>query len=128
MVSAVNAAVSGLDAATKRLQVSANNTANQSSTQSNVNGQVVDKPYTPQQVDQVTLSSGGVQAKVRDVNPPTTTEVNPSNPQGNTQQVPNVNPQQEVLNKQLASYDFKANLKTIKVANDTLNSLLNITA
>lgn len=125
MLSAINSALSGLDAATTQLDASANNTANQFSTKTNANGKTVDQPYTPQQVDQVTLSTGGVQAKVDHVNPATVTLADTSSPSG-TQQLPNVDTAQQLVNQQIASYDFKANLNTIKVANDTLQSLLDI--
>ena len=125
MVSAINTAVSGLNAAATRLNVSANNTANQFSTKSKANGKAVDKPYVPQKVDQVTLSNGGVQSKVKDVNPPAVTVADTSNPKG-TSELPNVNPDQEVINQVTAAQSYEANLKTIKIANDTLKSLLDI--
>jgi len=125
MLSAINIALSGLNAATTQLNVSANNTANQFSTETDTNGQVTNQPYMPQQVDLVALSGGGVQANVINVNPSTVTIANPSSPSG-LSQLPNVDPTQEVVNQQVASYDFQANLKTIEVANDTLQSLLDI--
>ena len=69
MVSALNSALSGFQAASTQLEAHAQNIANQSSTKSVVDGKVVDKPYVPQQVDTISLSSGGVQALTRDANP-----------------------------------------------------------
>ena len=125
MVSAINTAVSGLAAAGKRLEVSANNIANQFSTKSQINGVTVDQPYVAQQVDQVSLTNGGVEAITHDVNPASVTIVDP-NGQGATEQVPNVNTDQELVNQNIAAYDYKANLKTIKVQDNLDKSLLDI--
>ena len=124
MISAINTALSGLNAAATQVLVSANNTANQFSTQTNVNGTVINKPYVPQKVDQVTIT-GGVQAKISSVNPSTITVANPSSPTG-LSQLPNVNPDQEVVNQITATQSYEANLKSIETANNTLQSLLNI--
>jgi flagellar basal body rod protein FlgC len=125
MVSAINTALSGLIAASTELNVSANNIANQFSTKTNNNGQVTNTPYVPQKVDQVTLSTGGVQAVVNNVNPPTVPTINPNNPNG-VSQLPNVDTAQELVNQQIASESYQANLKTIQIANQTLQSLLDI--
>jgi flagellar basal-body rod protein FlgC len=125
MVSAIESAISGLNAASTRLNVSANNIANQFSTKTNVNGTVIDQPYTPQQVDQVTLSGGGVQAKISNVNPATITVADPTSATG-LQQLPNVDPAQELVGQIMIAQSYKANLKTIEEANKMLDSLLNI--
>lgn len=124
MVSAIDSALSGIAAASKRIQVSANNLANQNSTQTNNNGQITDQPYTPQRVDQISLSNGGVQAIVKDVNP-ATVDV-PDLQTGQLTKSPNVDTANELIQMQLASYDFKANLKTIKVQDELFKNLLDI--
>jgi len=124
MVSAIDSAVSGLAASSRKIQVSANNIANQFSTKSVIDGQTVDTPYVPQRVDQVSLSNGGVQAQVRDVNPATTTI--PDTQNGGLQEVPNVDLANELIQMQVASYDFKANLKSIKVQDNIFKSVLDI--
>ncbi|MDE3059744.1 MAG: hypothetical protein KGJ06_01885 [Pseudomonadota bacterium] len=114
MVSAIDAAVSGLSAGEARLQVNANNTANQLSPQ-----------YAPQQVDQVSLGNGGVLAKSKNVTPAAISVPDTSNP-GATAQLPDVDMAQERVNQSIATYDFKANLKTIQVAGNMQQSLLNM--
>ena len=123
MMSPINTDLSGLNAASKRLEVSAHNIANQFSTQSVINGKTSDTPYTPQRVDQISLSSGGVLAKASHVNPATTTV---SDGQGGTTQQPNVDPANELIQQNIAAYDFKANLKTIQTQDNVLKSLLDI--
>jgi flagellar basal-body rod protein FlgC len=129
MVSAINNALSGLFAAGRRLEVSANNIANQFSTKSRIDGETVNTPYIAQQVDQISLSNGGVTTQVRDVDPKTITIPDTNNPEASedgTIQAPNVNLEKELINTLVASYDYKANLKTIKVQKDLDKSLLDI--
>jgi flagellar basal-body rod protein FlgC len=129
MVSAIGSALSGLAAAGKRLSVGANNIANQFSTRSRIDGVTVNQPYTPQRVHQVSLENGGVQTVVTDVNPPTTRVFDPQHVDADadgTVAYPNVDIATELVNQKLASYDFKANLKTIKIEDDMQKSLLDI--
>lgn len=129
MVSSINTALSGLNAASKRLAVSSNNIANQNSTKSLENGQTVDKPYVPQRVEQISLENGGVKTVVKDVDPATVTQFDPDNPDADANggiQVPNVSLESEIINQKIATYDYKANLKTLKVQDDLLKSLLDI--
>ena len=126
MVSAVDISLSGLNAASKRLEVSANNIANQFSTKStDANGNVTNTPYTPQRVDTISLSTGGVQAQANNVSPASTAA---PDAEGNLQQVPNVDQADQLVQQNIASYDFKANLKAIKVQDDIMKSLLDITS
>ena len=127
MTSAIDSALSGLNAATTRIAVNANNIANQFSDQSVVNGQPAVKPFVPQQVDQISLSNGGVLAQVSNVNPATITVPDTSNPQGNgTVQAPNINQDTQLVQLNIAAYDFKANVKEIKVQENLDKSLLDI--
>ncbi|MFW0777016.1 MAG: flagellar basal body rod protein FlgC [Rickettsiales bacterium] len=118
MVSPINTALSGLAAASTRIAVSTENVANQFS-----------KNYVPKQVDQVTLSAGAVRAVVKDVDPATTPIFNPSDPDADvngTVQLPNVDLANELVNQSIASYDYKANLQSIKAADNLQKSLLDI--
>ncbi len=124
-MSSINTSLSGLTAASTRIEVAANNIANQGSTKSLDNGQVVDKPYTPQRVDLVSLSNSGVQAQVKDVNPATTQQADPNSPSGLTD-TPNVDTAQQLIDANVASYDFKANIKAIQVQDKVTQSLLDI--
>ena len=79
MISAINTALSGFNAATKRIDVSANNIANAQSTATDENGTQVNTPYVPQQVVQSSQTTGGVKANVVPVNPPATQVYDPGN-------------------------------------------------
>lgn len=118
MISPISSALSGLNAASNRIAVSADNIANQFS-----------KNYTPKTVLQVSVGNGGVRSEVRDVEPPTTTIFNPSDPDADANggvQLPNVDLATELVNMSIASYDYKANLKSIKIADNMQKYLLDI--
>jgi flagellar basal-body rod protein FlgC len=117
-------ASSGLQAAQKRLQVSADNTANMHSTQSRAaNGEVINAPYAPKRVAQSSLAEGGVSASVR---PQEAATVTLPNAEGVPTEYPNVNLEQEVIEQQFATYDFKANLKSLEAADGMHRQLLDI--
>lgn len=130
MVSSIDASVSGLAAAAKRIEASARNIANQSSTRTkNIDGNVENKPYTPQVVDQVSLSTGGVQATLRDAQRPPVPVYNPSDVAADARgivQTPNIDTAQEMVNIKLAAQEYKANLKAIKAQDDMQQRLLDI--
>ncbi len=129
MIPPFNAALSGLAVSSRRLQVSAENISNQFSTRTLVDGQSQNTPYVPKEVVQTSLPTGGVRAEVRDKNPATTTVFSPDSPDANadgTLTLPNVNLEDELVNQKIASYDYKANLKVIKVQDDLDKSLLDI--
>ncbi len=124
MVSSIDISLSGLNASSKRLEVSANNIANQFSTKSaDSSGQVSDTPYTPQRVDTISLSSGGVAAQVNNINPASTAA---PDAEGNITQQPNVDQADQLVQLNIASYDFKANLKAIQAQDNNFKSLLDI--
>ncbi len=129
MVNAINSALSGLSAAARRLHVSANNIANIHSTKTVVDGNTVNAPYVPKRVDQVSQAGGGVTTVVKDINPASTKLFDPDDPDADTEgfvAYPNVNLETEIVNQKIASYDYKANLKTIKVQDELEQSLLDI--
>lgn len=132
MVFAVDSAVSGLNAAQTRLAVSANNVANISSTMTQKDGVLQNAPYAPQRVDTVSLSEGGVRALVRQKAPGTVPVYDPENtaadPETGITQYPNVSPEEEVVSQVTAKSDFKANLKSLKTADEMIGSLLDIFA
>lgn len=129
MISSFNISLSGLNAASKRLEVSASNVANQSSTSVSVDGQVANRPYAAKRVDQVSNPLGGVGTIVRDKDPATIKIFNPNLPNADangTAEVPNVSLEEELINQIALTYDYKANLKAIKTANEMQKSLLDI--
>ncbi len=108
ITSIINTAVSGLQAAEKRLANSANNVAN-----------VQSENFTPQRITQ-TSTNPGVRSDVIDVDPariPT--------PEGDA---PNVDLASEVIEQQLSTYDFKANLKVLETADEMAEDILDMMA
>ncbi len=110
-------ALSGLQAAHTRLSVGTNNVANQFS----VNGEAV---YQAQRSEQTALASGGVQSVVQRKDPATV----PLAIDGEPREAPNVNEAEEVMQLQLASYDFKANLKILEAADKMAEALVDTVA
>ena len=124
MIEAASIALSGLNAAQKRLDVSASNVANANTTGRSESGKPVSLPYRPYQVQQSALPSGGVQTTLREKNPATIVQVDPSNQQW--VDAPNVDMEQEVMDQKMATYDFQANLKVLKAQDAMTRSVLNI--
>jgi flagellar basal-body rod protein FlgC len=119
---AINTAFSGLEAASKRIEVSAANIANQDSVATRVNGVTTNKSYIPQDVVQISLGAGGVRTEVRnsDTTAPTT-DITNNQPPAHA-----VDTEKQLIDQQVASYDFKANLKSIKTAASLEQNLLDI--
>src|SRR5688572_25223437 len=129
MTSAMDVALSGLNAASKKLEVAAKNIANIHSTKSLINGQTVNQPYYAQKLDQVSLSTGGVLALQSTASNPTQTVYNPRDPAAGadgTVEMPNVDLADEMVNMIIARNAFKASLNTIKVQDRITQSLLDI--
>lgn len=125
-------ASSGLAAASLRLQVSANNVANASST-----GPLPDAPnagafppaYVPQRVNQVDVAGGGTAATVGTVSPSSVTQFDPTAPfadKNGQVAAPNVDLANEAVQQVIARYEFAANAKVLQVASEALKSLLDI--
>ena len=129
-------ALSGLNAASRRLQVSASNVANAQSTGAvpNANGTVpagAPQAYASLQVVQSASAGGGVQTSVTTVTPSTTTVFDPQASfanQGGLVAAPNVDLAQEFVGQLLASYSFAANVAVLKTNDQNTKSLLDITA
>lgn len=129
MSSAIDTALSGLTAASRRVEVSANNIANQQSTATSVNGVTTNKSYIPQDVVQISLGAGGVRAETRDTPKPTVNYYDPNSAQSDGTgfvATPNVDVAKEIVDQQIAAYGFKANLKAIKIASGLEQNLLDI--
>lgn len=129
MSTAIGSALSGLAAASKRVEVSTSNIANQSSTSTQVNGVTTNQPYIPKDVVQISLGAGGVRAEVRDAETPAVKYYDPESNQADSDgfvSAPNVDTAEELVKMQIASYDYKANLKSIKVADRMAQNLLDM--
>jgi flagellar hook-associated protein FlgK len=107
-------ATSGLLASEKRVSIAANNIANAGT-----------PGFTPQDVDQTAQSDGSVSAKAVDRTPASITLTNPD---GSTQEFPNVSLDQELVNTQVATYDYKANAVLLKTQRELNKTLLDIQA
>ncbi len=130
MVSAINSALSGLAAAGKRLEVASNNIANINSTRTrNADGTVTTAPPPPQEVQNVAQSTGGVQAEVRNSEKPPIKFYSPDHPDADDQgflNLPNTDLAEQIVQSQMATYDYKANLNTIKQQDKLFQNLLDI--
>ncbi len=98
-MSITSIAVSGMNAAKSRLAVSADNVANANT-----------PDYRAKQVNQASQAEGGVRVQVSQA------------------AAESVSLEQEAVNQQIASYDFKANAKLLRVQQELDKSLLDIQA
>lgn len=132
MIETYSTALSGLNASSRRLQVSGNNVANAFSTvQTAPDGSLVNDPYRAQRVAQSSLEGGGVRSRTVEDPNPTVRVFDPSSPvaaSDGTVEAPNVSLDEEVVQQQIASYDFQANLKVIKTQKEMDQALLDIKA
>ncbi len=134
MSSVSTIALSGLSAASLRLQVSANNIANEYSS-----GPLPGSPasasfpaaYDAERVDQVALSGGGTSATVTNVSPGTLTTFDATAPYADSQGLvasPNVDLANEIVQQIVARVSFAANVQVLKTDANMTASLLDITA
>jgi flagellar basal-body rod protein FlgC len=127
-------ALSGLNAAASRLQVSASNVANSQTTGAlpNAYGTVpagAPQAYSPLQLVQTDSAGGGVQTSVTTVTPPTTAVYDPQASFANQDGLvaaPNVDLAQEFVGQLLASYSFAANAAVLKADDQNSKALLDI--
>ncbi len=136
MSSVQSIAMSGMLAATQRLQVSARNVANVRSdgalpdAQGNYSPDAP-RPYTPLRVDQVDVATGGTRAVVTEVSPSYVATPNPSAPYANQDGLvaaPNVDLAEEVVQQLMASYAYAANARVVTSYNQMVKSLFDISA
>jgi flagellar hook protein FlgE len=103
MNSTLSIAMSGLNAASTRLNVSAHNIANSQT-----------PGFKRQQVEQTALAQGGVSVTVDSA--------------GVAQSVPLASLAEDMVQQISAAYEFKANLKVIQTEQDLLGQLLDLRA
>ena len=129
-------ALSGMNAATRRLEVSAANVANSGSTGAlpNADGTLpagAPTAYAPLEVVQTANADGGTQTSVTKVTPSTTAVSDPQAPFANQNGLvaaPNVDLSQELVSQVIASYSFAANAKVLEADNRMTRTLLDIRA
>jgi flagellar basal-body rod protein FlgC len=127
-------AISGMAAATLRLQVSANNVANAAASgplPDSPNGASVPGPYVPWRVDQVARAGGGTNATVSAVSPGTVPMFDPTAPYADSHGMvasPNVDLASEIVQQLMARVSFAANAQVIRADSKMMVSLIDITA
>ena len=129
-------ALSGMNAAARRLEVSASNVANVMSTGAlpNADGSLpagAPQAYAPLELAQTASAGGGTQTTVTTAKPSTITVYDPQASFANQDGLvaaPNVDLSQELVGQMIASYSFAANAKVMKADDNMTKSLLNIMA
>lgn len=129
MINAIQIALSGMAAASRKVEASASNIANMTT------GGALD-PATgpaPYQALTTTQTSNGVDAGVRSdiipTNRPVVAAYAPDSPFANQDGligVPNTNLVEDIVNLQIASTSYEASAKTIAVASDMQDALLDM--
>ena len=128
MINAIQIALSGLNAAKTRADVSASNIAN-AQTDGALDPADGPAPYNTLTTTQSAQAGGGVTVEVVPTSKPYVTAYSPDSPFANADgQVgaPNTDYATEFVNLQIASTSYKANVKSIQVASDMQKDLLAI--
>lgn len=131
MTSPINTLLSGLNAASLRTSVAANNIANSRSTAEIQNGKTVNKVFVPQDVIQINQENGGALASVAYSNRPAISQFEPDSiiaDENGFVQYPDVDLAEELVNVQQAASDYKATLSALEIYKDSQKSLLDIFA
>jgi flagellar basal-body rod protein FlgC len=129
-------ALSGMNAATRRLEVSASNVANVMSDGAlpSANGTVpagAPTAYAPLEVVQTATAGGGTQTSVTTVTPSTTAVYDPQASFANQDGLvaaPNVDLSQELVGQMVAKYSFAANAMVMRADDRMTKTLLDIKA
>ena len=147
MFNAINSAVSGLHAASKRVEASASNIANARNSipadearvrsgeprpqETGEGGASLDRDgpvYEPVRVYQSTTEGGGVKAEFTPVDPPHVMVYDPDDRHADAEGLvarPNVDLATELVNMSQAEHAYKANAATIRTENEMIGALLN---
>ena len=126
MINAISIALSGLTASVKRVEASASNIANVSTTGA-LNPADGPAPYTPLTTTQKSVDGGGVRAEIVTTEPAFTPAFSPNSPFANADGLiaaPNIDLATEAVNLKLAELTYKANLQTIRTAEEMSDELL----
>lgn len=129
MIKAIGIALNGLNAATQRAAASASNIANINTVGSlEESGQA---PYSALTTVSKTLGpeTGGLRTDVVQKDPPFVPAFDPNSPFANEEGVvgaPNVSLEEEIVQLKIAELSYKANIATIKTAEDMSRELLSL--
>lgn len=127
MINTISIALSGLNAATNKLNATASNIANITTA-----GSLDDPskaPYDALTTNQTASENGGVNSEVVSAGRPFVPTFAPDSPFANSEGLigsPNVNLTKEAVNLSLAEITYKANIGTLKTAEEMSDELLNI--
>lgn len=127
MIGAISTALTGLFAASKRVEASASNIANVSSAGSLDPGDPI-QPYQALTTVQTSNESGGTSATNIPKKPGFVNAYAPDSPFANAAGeigVPNVDLAEEAVNLKLAEISYKANISVLKTASAMSDELLN---
>jgi flagellar basal-body rod protein FlgC len=135
MITAISTALSGLVAQTRRLDVSAGNTANMLSAGtlpagSQSGAAAPHPPYQPLATVDTAVAGSGTRAATVPVQPGFVAAYQPQSPYADPQglvAMPNVDPVVERVSQLSAQQSFAANLKTLQAAMAMTDALLKIT-
>ncbi|MCM5558050.1 flagellar basal body rod protein FlgC [Pleomorphomonas sp. JP5] len=119
--------LSGMQAATTRLEASAQNIANAQSSGRLASGSTPSTAYTPVTVTQSDVKGGGVSARIVNAGDPHVPSYDPSSPDADAEGMvaaPNVDMASELVNVMTARISYEASIKTLKVGNDMLKTTL----
>ncbi|MGH1404790.1 MAG: flagellar basal body rod protein FlgC [Alphaproteobacteria bacterium] len=125
MNNVLSTAISGLNDATTRLYVSANNIANARTTGSLTDPQ--NAPYSALTVDSRTTLNGSVRTETSPRSPAFIPSFAPDSPFADDNGLigtPNVNQAEELINAQLAKHAYQANAQIISTAKDLQEELI----
>lgn len=128
MINAIQIALSGLNAAKTKADVSASNIAN-AQTEGALDPANGPAPYSALSTLQSAQQGGGVDTRVVPTNKLYVPSYSPDSPFANAQGLvgaPNVDYATEFVNLQVASTSYKANVKSIQVQSDMQKNLLAI--
>lgn len=128
-------ALSGLNAATRRLEATASNVANVRSNGAlpAADGTVpagAPQAYAPLRVDQTEMANGGTATSVSTAQPSYLPAADPQAPYANQDGMvaaPNVDLGQEMVDLMITSYTYTANLATMKAGDRMTKTLLDVT-
>jgi flagellar basal-body rod protein FlgC len=133
MIKAIQIALSGLTAASRKAEASANNIANMSTTGAldPANGPAPYQALTTLQTTQTDNNGNGlgVRAEIVPTARPTVIAYAPDSPFANSEGmigVPNVDLATDIVSMKMASTIYKANVKTIQTASDMQKELLSM--
>lgn len=134
MSSIATIATSGLQAASRRLEVSASNVANSRTTGAvpNADGSVpsgAPKAYDALELVQTDTAGGGTQTTIATASPATTTSYDPSASFANDKGMvasPNVDLAKEMISQLVAKYSFAANARVLKAGDEMTRTVVDM--